>query len=601
MQIPCVKEREKKEASRLVSSESTMTSTVVPISEREELQVVRDLSSVWENPQLQQTKPVLSSGAARPLLHYCARKILEIRKRHNVSADEFPLTGRADDVLFNELTTGKLDDVNQFVTKLIRAALQTHDGNFIHDINDYELNNIINNDPPVFSSERALSIARTLSDKIDQLLEDMIPLNHTLEEYSNLDVICRKLRNVEFRCFETMKMRQEELREKLRISGATPAAAAPAGAQPAGVPLLGAQMGGPGITPVMTPQPTSVPGMEVQRDKSQQANRYEVEKVRSHVLETMSPIQEMRRTLSLFGPSESLAKRRKLMKSMRKRGRDFHEELMNLLFSLDELKIFDETDRLFRRDTIDKVQDMLDELDSITAHMDHVAMQAAREAVQAQAKAAQPLAAQPQVQPQAQPQAQPQVQQPATQPAAIPGEGGMAGGGEKPIEELPTRIEAQAKGPEKEKTTEMAEAMPTDVTKIDWHNLKLPIRFDSRVTQQAYLLLASIANLDLKTLKLTVAAHEESLRVEGFKAPTENDKKQLEQTGDVFKALANAQGRFGTFKEEFQLPKDVQTSEIYAEYNRGILRVVIPRNVASRPVESFFGVPGEFFEGDFWW
>ena len=516
------------------------TTQTTPSMERETLQLTRDLSQVWDNPKFHAAdhKPAIALASAKPLITYAVTKILELRKKKNVSPEEIPLTGRAKEYLMEELSKGRADDIVGFIKQLIAHALQTGDGDFPQGVTISDIDTIIKTDPPVFSSEKALAEARQVSDKIEQLLESFQPLHHTLAEFSEILTITRKLRNVEFRLTEATKSREEARRTALRTGA--------------------------------TPQEPTAASTELRRTQSQQGARVQVEKVRSHLLEKMTPMAELRRTLSLVGPEESRNRRRRMMRNMRKRGRDFHEDLMNLLFSLDDLKVGEESERLFRRDTVEKVQDMLDELDSISTQMDAIQLKQPTESKQqAVTTGATPQTAVP-LPSKAAPT--PSPLQPTTQ---------------QPIERVPE--------------TPGQVAVPTDVKKIDWKALKLPLRFDSRITPQAYLLLASLSGLDTKTLKLTVASDENSLRVEGFRAPDDTERKKLEETGDVFKALAAAQGKYGTFKEDFQLPSDSQTAEIYAEYNRGIVRVVIPRSMLPRPVESLFGVPSDFFEGEFWW
>ena len=473
-------------------------------AEKDEIQLVREFSQVWENPKFHiagsKERPAILLTSAKPLLNYAAQKIMQLREQHGVSSDEVPLVGRAQQYLTQELGTSCTDDITKFIKQIICHALQTPDGDFVKGISCADVDKLVSADPPVFSCEEALSEARNASDKIDQLLDELVPLKEDLAEFSALQSLTRKLRALESRLVEIKQVKTESKKQPVE----------------------------------------ALPSRELRRTQSQQANRVQVQKVKSHLAEKASPIAELKKTLGLLGPTENISRRRRLLRSMRKRGREFHEDLMNLMFSLDDMKMFDEADRVFRKETINKVQDMLDELDAISGAVEDVSLKQG------------PI------------------------PATPPGE-------------------MQITPQEKEK-------IPTDVKKIDWQALKLPVRFDSRTTPQAYLLLASLAGLDLTKLKLTVATDEDSLRVEGYRPPDDVEKKSLEDTKDVYKALAEAQGRFGTFKEEFQLPSDVQASDIYAEYNRGILRVVIPRSLsATRPVEKLFGIPSDFFEGEFWW
>ena len=244
--------------------------------EKDELQLVREFSQVWENPKFHiagsKERPAILLTSAKPLLTYAARKILELRKKLNVSSDEIPLVGRARQYLTQELGTRCTDDIPKFIHELIVHALQTPDGDFVKGISVAEVQKVMAADPPVFSSEDALKEARDASDRIDILLDQLVPLKQDLAEFSALQSLTRKLRALETRCLEIKKMRDDQPME------------------------------------VTTPPPAG--SRELRRTQSQQANRVQVENVRTHLAEKAAPISELNKTLGIIGPSESNVSRR---------------------------------------------------------------------------------------------------------------------------------------------------------------------------------------------------------------------------------------------------------------------------------------------------
>ena len=131
------------------TKQTTLLSTTptTPSMERETLQLTRDLSQVWDNPKFHAAdhKPAIALASAKPLITYAVTKILELRKKKNVSPEEIPLTGRAKEYLMEELSKGRADDIVGFIKQLIAHALQTGDGDFPQGVTISDIDTSIKN------------------------------------------------------------------------------------------------------------------------------------------------------------------------------------------------------------------------------------------------------------------------------------------------------------------------------------------------------------------------------------------------------------------------------------------------------------------------
>ncbi len=63
-------------------------------------------------------------------------------------------------------------------------------------------------------------------------------------------------------------------------------------------------------------------------------------------------------------------------------------------------------------------------------------------------------------------------------------------------------------------------------------------------------------------------------------------------------------GRYGRFEETYELPNNADTDNIEASYERGIMKVMIPKK-RTKPTSSYYGRtphPATFYnDRDFWW
>lgn len=125
-----------------------------------------------------------------------------------------------------------------------------------------------------------------------------------------------------------------------------------------------------------------------------------------------------------------------------------------------------------------------------------------------------------------------------------------------------------------------------------WRQMKMRPRFESGSTPQVYVLAARLPNMKLANLSVTLGARGESLIVKGFRGPTQEEVGSLvEAVGRSGRGggregvrledlLAAGAERFGSFVETVRVPEDADAEGVEATYEKGTLRIIIPR----RPV-----------------
>lgn len=133
-----------------------------------------------------------------------------------------------------------------------------------------------------------------------------------------------------------------------------------------------------------------------------------------------------------------------------------------------------------------------------------------------------------------------------------------------------------------------------------------------------------------ENIKINLSPDQHHLTVEGVREPTPEEEEQMRtqlrarlQADMQLKSqlhqftpededmlvLRSGLGRFGRFSETYQLPSSVDPEKIDATYEKGVLRVIIPKlQIRPRPVPSPFGQfrGGHFqdpfvFDQDSWW
>lgn len=134
-----------------------------------------------------------------------------------------------------------------------------------------------------------------------------------------------------------------------------------------------------------------------------------------------------------------------------------------------------------------------------------------------------------------------------------------------------------------------------------WEQVHLPLKFRSQEKRDCYVILATVPGLDSNDVKLQLGRGSSELCIEGVRLPTANENSTMQRrvAALLYKHSADAQkhtsllapdfglkqymdlgeGLFGRFSQTFDIPVDVDTQAIQATYEDGILQVVLPKEM----------------------
>lgn len=165
-----------------------------------------------------------------------------------------------------------------------------------------------------------------------------------------------------------------------------------------------------------------------------------------------------------------------------------------------------------------------------------------------------------------------------------------------------------------------------------WKKLKLEPQFEVQPTREAYQIVAMIPGMNQKDVEISIDEKRNTLTIKGFRIPSEEElrvmRRQIRemdrratfgrfyprQEPEVLRLLRLGSGRFGSFSETYNLPKDCLPSKISASYDDGELIITLPRKpqlpVHKRPLRHSFNpyFPqnqdrsyGFLDDDDLWW
>lgn len=139
-----------------------------------------------------------------------------------------------------------------------------------------------------------------------------------------------------------------------------------------------------------------------------------------------------------------------------------------------------------------------------------------------------------------------------------------------------------------------------------WRTQELSVEFASKELQAHYEISAALSNLDTNDVEVNLTDNGSVLTITGLRLPTALEMqhmqnhltKRLQHVGHMFKgyderAVAQlyasmGRGTFGHFSERFRLPRDVDVQRIQVSYKNGILSLNLPKKIR-RAVPRFHG------------
>jgi len=288
---------------------------------------------------------------------------------------------------------------------------------------------------------------------------------------------------------------------------------------------------------------------------------------------------------------------------LQRQTRGLSETLMRALLALDALNA-NETIRPLRRNQVIEVQQLMDQLDQISAKLSSFASTLSKDpaviAKKERESEASLAAHQDPVAVLRQAESKKEEKAKAPEPKKVEEE--------KKEEEERAQEEAEEKGEEEEEEEEEEKEEDEDGVLLRemlplWKSMKLRPRFDQQQQREAYVLTAMIPGLNRDEINISQDQDpndgSDELVVSGVRVPTIDEMKkmlrhikQLQMTNRInlkterglkLALMQLGQGRYGTFEERFILPEDAIVDSVHATYDGGRLGIVIPRQKQRQP------------------
>lgn len=135
-----------------------------------------------------------------------------------------------------------------------------------------------------------------------------------------------------------------------------------------------------------------------------------------------------------------------------------------------------------------------------------------------------------------------------------------------------------------------------------------------------FVISAYLPNMDANDLKISLSDEKDQLVCSGRRLPSPTELAAMKQDfvrriqsnpmaqmylrgGETIDDLLVrfAGGKYGSFEERWRLDDTVDVDGIEASYNRGVIEIVIPKRVISRPVpqQHRYGYPGPYGAGPY--
>jgi hypothetical protein len=328
----------------------------------------------------------------------------------------------------------------------------------------------------------------------------------------------------------------------------------------------------------------------IERTASQALKLKSLEQARRKIQGTQGPVSQLKEQLENWreeGQRGSSGEALTSLEAMRKRARNFGEDILEETLKLDSLTNLLPEDRALRKEALREADGLLEGVDSVKAELAALLGRLASEAEPARAAA------------------------PA--PATAPSCGSATPAPEEGPPSRPSSITPGAQAlPATARAVRERDAMVPLPPASLWTQVGLPLRFEAHEGATRYVLAAraaSLDRLDRETLRLRLKEGGASvLSISGICLPTAGEVAAMQHEvaralraetperlaslggmASVAKALylQLGEGRYGKFTEEVRLPEDVNVEAIQCTCESGVLEVLLPKVLLSSALQPF--------------
>ena len=349
---------------------------------------------------------------------------------------------------------------------------------------------------------------------------------------------------------------------------------------------VGLSLSGPGVD--------SQQGVEEappERTKSQMAKSIKVEKVKGNLDTLRGPVYDLRRAISALARKdvveetdaeeedlERLKTELAAVDAAEKRARNFGEDLIEDMLTLDNLENLVHEDRLSRKSAYAGLESLLEDVDTVKSRLKPLRLSLEKRLKQAEERMHERRHSR-------------KLREEDLEKENMSGNEARAG--------------------DKRRAASMNSAlekmMPDVPSKEAWRQMRLPLQFHSKEELDHYMVVAAVPNFDPAELQASVSEDMSMLTIKGLRPPSQEEVAILQQKllsqlqlqakrspGRV-KQLVNqmgpetylelGEGKYGLFSQSLRLPEDVDVERIKVGYEDGYLRIMLPkgRREALRP------------------
>lgn len=350
--------------------------------------------------------------------------------------------------------------------------------------------------------------------------------------------------------------------------------------------------------------PTVIPPatQDQPEEKDNQQGKIVVKQVADEIIHISEELKSLSSNLSSIkkdeissNPDEAM----KMVDSLHKRCISYSESLMKDLFKLDELSLSQE-DRPKRKEQVLKIQQLTADIDSITQKLHDFVKDIKSEQERRQEEQKQKAPEQPK------PVA---TEQPKRRDEEMDQDEYISKLAKRRQEEEEIEKAKMIREMELQKKIEEFERrLAEQAARLEPYLRRMKLRANLEVEEaaDAYVISGHIPGLKTDDIEISSSRQGTAniLNIKGFRGPSYKEmaviRRQLARMGaddDDESFLRVCFGRFGTFAEKYAIPADADVKGVRADYNDGILTVIVPR-IRSPPR---LARPSLFENPEFWW
>jgi hypothetical protein len=290
------------------------------------------------------------------------------------------------------------------------------------------------------------------------------------------------------------------------------------------------------------------PEAPIERTASQSLKFKALQQARHKIHNTEAPVSQLKHDIARVGGEDQGAKDvLSSLESLRKRARNYSEDILEETLKLDSLTNLLPEDRVARKETLRQADLLVEGLDSMKAELAALQRRFASAPTSAEERTA------------------------------------------TEDKKLASHVPAQATPPPVQSAARTEAEVPLPPASL-WTKVRLPLSFSAQEGVSRYVLPARSHAVDTKSLRLRLIDGGATLSISGVCAPSAEEAADMQQEVTRYMQATRskvgvptlyaqlAHGTYGSFAETVRLPEDVDVHAIHTTYENNVLQVVLPKS-----------------------